>query len=157
MKYEKKGDQLVRKGKLRQALEKYEISEKLDPNRAEIYQKLIDTLNQMDVSWTEADFNRSMNWTLREQELKNPELKQIYEKFSAEYQAVQKLIRQLMLAPPGDAENQLIQAIIEYGEKAHLPLLDFLLSLKKMGGSPLEPEAKENSSDFSLSDPTEEL
>jgi tetratricopeptide (TPR) repeat protein len=129
--YEKKGDKLLEKGKTRKALIQYQKSEALDPERPEIYQKLVDTLNQLEDSWSEQDFSNSMAWTMRQQELQNPAIILEYQKLSPEYSEVQKLVQRLLLEPEEAMETQLIQEILAYGEKAPLPLLHFLISLKK--------------------------
>jgi len=132
LKLEKKGDLLFNKGKFQKALKKYQKSESLNPDRPEIYKKLTETFNQMDVDWTEEDFNESMTWTIRQQELENPEVRQVYEKFSTEYQAVTKLVQQLMVSPDSNTETKLKDKILTFDKEALLPLLDFLLSIKQL-------------------------
>ena len=143
LRLEKKGDRLHAKGKLDKALQFYEKSEKYDPERPEIYKKLIQTLEELDQEWSQEDFDRSMTWTMRQQELEHPEIKQVHEKFTDEYHAVQKLVQKLMIIPGPEEEVKIISEIISYGEKAHLPVLDFILSIKKVAQAPVgenEPE-----------------
>jgi tetratricopeptide (TPR) repeat protein len=141
-KLEKKGDELFKKGKFEKALQQYRESEKLDPERAEIYQKLSQTLEKVGREWTQEDFEESMSWTMRQQELEHPEIKWVHEKFTTDYQAVQKLVQQLMLLQDTELEQQIITQILSFEAKATLPLLDFLVSLKTMAhkapASPVE-------------------
>lgn len=145
LKHESKGDKLAAKGKFRQAIEEYQKSEMLNPDRAEIYEKLVETLNQFEHEWSEQDFSNSMTWTMRRQEILNPGMKLVHETFSVEYIEVQKLIQRLMLALGPDVENRLVDEILSYGERANLPMLHFLLSLKAVAGAPPPPEGASDS------------
>ena len=142
-KLEQKGDQLFKKEKFEKALEQYREAEKLDPDRPEIYQKLSLALEKSGREWTQEDFEESMSWTMRQQELEHPELKWVYQKFTTDYQAVQKLVQQLMLLQDQELEQQIISQILSFEDKATLPLLDFLISLKTMAHKPQEPPAEE--------------
>ncbi len=131
LKLEKKGDKLVSKGKFREALIAYQESEQNFSEREEIYQKLIETLNKIEDEWSEEDFSASVTWTMRQQELQNPKIKRVHEQFSLEFQEVQKLAQQLMIATEKDMEEDLIDKIINYQEKATLPLIHFILTFKE--------------------------
>lgn len=137
---EKKGDRCIAKGKIDQALKYYEKSEKYDADRPGIYQKLIDTFEKVEKEWTQEDFDRTMSWTMRQQELEHPEIKQIHEKFTQEYQAVQKLLQKLMITEIPEEEIQIVTEILTFGEKAPQPILDFILSIKK--ATLIPPEEK---------------
>ncbi|MDX1387466.1 MAG: tetratricopeptide repeat protein, partial [bacterium] len=76
-KLEKKADRLVQKGKFQKALKLYRKSESLDPDRPQIYQKLHETFQKIEREWTQEDFELSMTWTMRQQELEHPEIKQV--------------------------------------------------------------------------------
>ena len=106
------------------------------------------------MEWTENDFEDSMTWTMRQQELENPEILQVYEKFSKEYQEVQKLVQTLMLSAEPQEEGKIIHQILEYREKASLPILHFLLSVKKASSPSAGQESNE---DQPLTDPVEDL
>lgn len=130
LKFEAKGDKLVAKQKFRQAIEAYQKSESFNQDRAEIYEKLVDTLNRFEHEWNEEDFSKSMTWTMRHQEILNPQMKLVHETFSFEYKEVQKLIQRLMLAMGPELENQIIDEILSHGQQGILPMLHFLLSIK---------------------------
>jgi hypothetical protein len=132
-KHESKGDKLAGKGKIKDAVAEYRKSEGLDPGRVEIYDKLIETQNRLkEEDWHEEDFADSMSWAMRRQELLNPRLRLVHETFSLEYREVTQLIQRLMAAPGEEQESDLIEKILAYGERANLPLLHFMLSIKSM-------------------------
>jgi tetratricopeptide (TPR) repeat protein len=131
-KLEQRGDQLFQKDKFEKALHQYRESAKFDPDRPEIYQKLATTLEKTGREWTQEDFEESMGWTMRQQELENPDIKWVHQKFTPEYQAVQKLVQQLMLLENPEAEQPIISQILSFEDKAALPVLDFLLAMKNL-------------------------
>lgn len=141
-KLEKKGDRFFQKEKFEKALQYYRKSQKWDPNQPQIYQKLTESKGKIDKEWTQEDFEESMDWTMKQQELEHPEIKIVHQKFTQEYQAVQKLVQQLMLVPTADEEQQIITQILEYEEKAPLAVLDFLVSIKTLAhrGPPQPPD-----------------
>ena len=143
LKLEAKGDKLVGKGKYREAMGEYRKSETLNPERTEIYDKLIETQAQVPESeWVEEDFANSMSWAMRRQELQNPQLRLVHETFSLEYREVHQLLQRLMTALGEDQENAIIEKILQYGERAGLPMLHFLLSIKAFARqNPEGPEA----------------
>lgn len=130
LRLQNKGDKFFQNEKFERALEFYRKSQKWNPERPEIYRKLNSTLEKIDREWSQEDFEESLSWTMRQQELENPELKWVYQKFSVEYQNIHKLLRQLMLINNPEEEQKILVQILEYEEKAALPLLDFLLSMK---------------------------
>lgn len=139
-KLEKKGDRLLAKGKFQKAHQYYRKSEALDQERPEIYQKLHDSFQKIDQEWTQEDFEQDMAWTMRQQELENPEIKGVIERFSPEYQEVEQLIQKLMVPSDEKFEAEIVEQIIAYGDAAHRPMIDFLLTLKKMSLEPTPPE-----------------
>ncbi|HEX5033280.1 MAG TPA: hypothetical protein VFW62_02255 [bacterium] len=139
-KHESKGDKLAGKGKFKEAVAEYRKSEGFDPARVEIYDKLIETQNRInEEDWHEEDFADSMSWTMRRQELLNPRMRLVHETFSTEYREVTRLIQTLMAAPDEELESQIIDSILTYGEKAGLPLIHFMLSIKSMALKSDEP------------------
>jgi tetratricopeptide (TPR) repeat protein len=154
LKLEKKGDKLLEKGKFRKALAQYQKSEALNPERKEIYEKMNKALSGFEHEWSEEDFSNSMGWAMKLQELQNPQMKRVHEKFSAEYHEVQKLVQRLMVAVDAELELQLVEKIIAYGDKAHLPVLDYLLSIKALASRPSEAQ---ESPDQTSPDPVQDL
>lgn len=132
LKHESKGDKLFSKDKFRQALEEYRKSEALNPDRLQIYEKLIETHRRFEHEWVEEDFSNSLTWTMRYQELQNPDLKWVHDTFTPEYQEVQKLLQALMINPDPQMEPEIIRKILSFGEKAALPLIHCILSIKKL-------------------------
>jgi hypothetical protein len=137
LKHEAKGDKLFGKEKYREALKEYQKSETFDPSRPEIYEKLIETHGRYQHEWVEQDFSDSLSWTMRRQELQNPQIKWVHETFTPEYQEIQKLIQGLMAAMDPEREGALTTKILDFGPKAVLPLVHFLLSLKALAHSGL--------------------
>jgi len=142
-KLEKKGDQYLAKGKFQKAHDCFRKSESLDPTRPGIYEKLHQSFQEIDREWTQEDFEISMEWTMRQQELEHPEIKGVLERFSPEYQAVEQLIQSLMSTFDPETEEETIEKIISYGDAAHRPLIDFLLALKKMSASESVPPTEQ--------------
>lgn len=132
LQHESKGDDLVRQGKFREAVAEYKKSEALNPERPEIYEKLIETHAHHEAEWSEEDFSDSMTWTMRRQELQNPRLRLVHETFSVEYREIHRLLQSLMMAGGEEQENQCLEKILEYGETAVVPMLHFLLSIKSL-------------------------
>lgn len=142
-KLEKKGDRLAARGKFQKALKFYQKSEVLAPDRPEIYQKLHETFQKIDREWTQEDFEISMTWTMRQQELEHPEVKQVYEKFTPEYQEAQRLFQRLMISQDQEEEARIITEILEFGETGQMAAIDFILSIKKIAQGPPAPEPPE--------------
>ncbi len=143
LKFESKGDKLVGKKKFREALKEYEKSESLNPERVEIYDKLISTHSLFEHEWREEDFSNSMSWTMRRQELQNPQIRLVHQTFSVEYREIQKLLQVLMTAADPDTENRLIERILGFGEQANLPMLHLILQVKALATEQLETPPSE--------------
>ncbi|MDO8519508.1 MAG: hypothetical protein Q7T11_05035 [Deltaproteobacteria bacterium] len=74
---EQKGDAQFRKKKFREALKHYRKAATRKPNEPVLYGKLVKTLDQIKGDWTEKEFAESLDWTMKEQELKHPEARRI--------------------------------------------------------------------------------
>ncbi|GEM_PF-6211213 len=81
--------------------------------------------------WTEEQFVESLDLVMKEQESKNPEIKEVHEKLSPEYQQIKQLVAQMLMMEP-ETRDPLLQKIKSCKEKAVLPLLDTLLALDAM-------------------------
>ncbi len=127
---EKKGDELMDRGKFTEAFKQYQKAEALNPERSEIYRKLQETFEKLDRDWSEEDFSLSLSWTLRQQQLENPELLQVYEKFTPEYKTIHAMAQRLLVIPSGPIEDELKNEIFAFGDKATLPLLNLILEIK---------------------------
>ena len=132
LRLEKKGDQFFDRGKFAEAFKYYQRAEALNTERPEIYRKLQETFERLDQDWSEEDFSLSMSWTLRQQQLENPGLIQVYEKFSPEYKMIYATAQRLLVTPPGPLEDELKNELFALGDKATLPLLDLILEIKKI-------------------------
>lgn len=128
---EKKGDRLFAKEKFSKAFQTYEKSWEWDSERPSIYPKLIESFEKLDREWTQEDFELTLSWTMRQQELENPEIKHVHEKFTPEYQEVQKLIQQFLVSPTDVESQALREKILANHELATSALLDFLQRIKE--------------------------
>lgn len=148
LKHEEKGDQLAAKENFREALAEYIASESLDPTRPEIYEKLIETHKRFEHEWVEQDFTDSLTWTMRKQELLNPQIRWVHETFTVEYQEVKTLIQGLLAAMDPETEVRYMEKILAHGDKAVLPLLHFALSVKSVAQNAPLPETGPEANDL---------
>ena len=74
---EEKGDKSFKKGEFKAALKHYRKAAAENPGNAAIYGKLVMALGKIDTKWTKKDFVESLDWTMKEQELRHPETRRI--------------------------------------------------------------------------------
>ncbi|MBI4412132.1 MAG: hypothetical protein HY541_06590 [Deltaproteobacteria bacterium] len=72
---EAKGDKAFSKKKFKKALSHYRQAQKLNPDNLGIYDKLVEAHRKGTKEWTREDFSLSLEWTMKKQELENPDLK----------------------------------------------------------------------------------
>src|SRR3990167_7012164 len=126
-KLEKKGDQHREKKEYKKAMKAYRDALEANSENSSIYEKLLEMQSALELDWDEKDFLETMDWTMKKQELENPQIKNLHESLTGEYQKIKRLIAQMIGSPP-DQRDRLIQQIKEFKEKAVLPLLDTLLA-----------------------------
>jgi uncharacterized ubiquitin-like protein YukD len=131
-KHEEKGDGQRQKGNAKKALEQYKLSIEEDPENLELYDKLIEAHDEIKKDWGEEDFADHLSWMMKKQELENPVLTYVHERLSPEYESIRDLIIKLFQAEDVDQEEELMQHIIEFDTRAILPLIDFILNVKKI-------------------------
>ncbi len=95
--------------------------------------------------WTEEEFVESLDRVMREQESAHPEIIELHEKLSPEYQQIKQLIAQMLMSEPA-LRDPLLQKIKSFQGKAVQPLLDILLSLDALSRGILSQEPEESSS-----------
>ncbi|OGP13748.1 MAG: hypothetical protein A3I75_01990 [Deltaproteobacteria bacterium RIFCSPLOWO2_02_FULL_50_16] len=132
--YKSKGEKLYKKGHLKKALEQYKLSHELSPDDIGIYDKLMEIHQKIEKKWDEDDFADHLYWTMKKQELENPSLAHTHERLTPEYEAVRKTVTKLLREESEEMEEKMINQIVEYKEKAVLPLIDFILQIKKIKG-----------------------
>lgn len=130
---EQKGDRFFQKGKFKKALQSYRMVQKENPDYLPVYDKLIETHQKTKEEWTDGDFSESLFWTMKKQELENPGLKRLHARLEPEWIEISKLIQQMMQAGDENEETALVEKIVGHGTKALYPLIEFLLSFKKLG------------------------
>ena len=86
--------------------------------------------------WTESDFVKHLSSIMKRQELENPELGYVHERLAPEYEAIRTLIENLLHVESDAEETEMIKKIKAHRNKALLPLIDFILQLKKMKNEP---------------------
>lgn len=126
-----KGDELKKNGMFKQALKKYKNAQELDPERVEIYDKLIATHEEATKEWSEQDMAESVGWVMQKQELRNPAVKLLHERLSPQFDAVSKKITDLILSPTEEDEYRIIEDIKGFGTDAIYPLIFTLLQIKR--------------------------
>ena len=78
----------------------------------------------------EREFVRSVWKVMENQVKKNPTLKVLHERLSPEFQKVSDL-SQKFLESQGLSQEKILHEILSFGEKALLPVLEFLREMKK--------------------------
>lgn len=131
---EEAGDKLAGEGRLGDALDAYRHAERLNPNRGEIYVKLIDTHERLKASAPEAfaedDMADLLTWTMRAQELATPRLRYLHRYLSGEDKTIHRLLQRLMATEDDQEEGYLLEQIEAQGVQAVQALLYFFVSLK---------------------------
>lgn len=130
---EEKGDKYLKKKNFKKALQNYRKVLELDENYLPVYDKLIEAHTKIKSEWSDADFSDSLSWTMKKQELENPQVKRIHAQLEPEWKEVFKLIQQLMAAKDEKSETDCVEKIAVCRDKAVYPLIEVLLSFKKLG------------------------
>ncbi|MBU4484248.1 hypothetical protein KKA47_02375 [bacterium] len=129
-KLEAKGDNLFNKGKHKRALKKYKKALKYNSECSSLYEKLIQAQDQVGGEWGKEEFSESLDWLMKKQEIENPNLKQVHERLTPEWELVSDLIIKLINVKNMEDQDKLIRKIRDFGEAAVQPLIDFILSMK---------------------------
>lgn len=127
-----KAKQLIEKNQFAKATVQLEKVFKFNPDQSNALSLIIELLNKYSVHWKQEEFTLSMECSMQLQEIANPAIKSVHATFSVEYQSVLKLAERLFLASNEALEKQLCQEITKYGNQALFPLINFILSLKRI-------------------------
>lgn len=125
-----RGNKFLAKGKLKQALKEFEMAMELDPERADIYDKLISTHKNMDIEWDEYDIAKSLSWEMKKQEIDNPNLKYTHAQLQPQWKKITNKIQLLINECDDKKEAALIEEIHDYSTDAIYPLIHTLLQIK---------------------------
>ncbi len=127
-----KAKQYFQKKQFAKATAQLEKVFKMGQEQSETLSLIIELLNKYSEHWEQEEFTLSMECSMQLQEIENPNLKSVHATFSVEYQNVFKLAERLFLASNETLERQLSQEITKYGNHAIFPLINFILSLKRI-------------------------
>lgn len=134
------GDSLAKKGKFKQALKKYRQAKECDPERADIYDRLISAHDKSTKNWTEEDVAESVGYAMKKQEVENPGIKYLHERLTPEWNEIAEKIAHLISCENEEEEIKLIGEIKSYETAAIYPLIYTLLQIKKGASSRGETE-----------------
>ena len=129
--HEAKGDALMAKGKLAKALKQYRKALEHDPNRTSIYDKLIQTRDQIPGEWEVEDFAESVSWAMQKQEQQHPPIRQVHARFTPEWEAATDLTMKILAEPDKETKDGLIEKLVAMGEIATRATIGLLLDFKE--------------------------
>jgi tetratricopeptide (TPR) repeat protein len=130
-KLENKGDKLLEKKKYKKALHAFEEALQFNSQSSDLLDKLIETHEHSTEEWKLEDFTKQLSWTMKKQEIENPRLGRLHERLSPEFETITKLILEFAKAPTEELEEEFIDKVLQYGDKALVPLIEFIRLLKR--------------------------
>lgn len=83
--------------------------------------------------WTQSQFVESLTRVMKKQEEENPRLKRVHAKMDAGWGEIISLVKDMMNTSDESREDELVEQIANRGKKALYPLIEFLLSFKRLG------------------------
>ncbi len=129
---EYKADKLFAKNDFRKAYLNYKKAACLNETRGEVFEKLLNTMEQFKEQWSEEDFVENIYWTMKLKELKDPTFKRLHFRTEPEFETVTSLIQSMLKAQDQNAETEAVEAIVAHGDKALYPLIDYLITFKNL-------------------------
>lgn len=127
--HESKGDKLISKGKINEALKEYKKSLNALPT-PEILDKLTDAKHSIKGEWKKDDFAESLFWTMQKQELIHPPIKQVHARLTPEWKKATKYAMQMLFTDDEKSRSDIIEKLVQMGEIATRALIGVLLDLK---------------------------
>lgn len=140
-KLEAKGDKLFAKGKYKKALEKFKKALEYDPDRTNLYDKLMQAHDQTSKEWEVGDFIDSVEWAMKKQEGENPAIKKVYAKLAPEWDEAKSLLLQIISASDENEIELFTKKLCSFGELGTRAAIDMLLDIKNAAGKSDEGEA----------------
>lgn len=131
--HETKGDSLMAKGKAEAALKEYKKATRELPT-PEIYDKMHAAKDALTLKWDKEDFVESLTWTMQQQELIHPPIKQVHARLTPEWKTATDHAMQILLIDDDEKLGKVIEEMVEMGEIATRALIGILLNLKKSTG-----------------------
>ena len=126
-----KGDKLIEKGKFKRALKKFKKALKFDPDRAELYDRLVNAHEQATEDWAEKDVAESVLWVMKKQEIENPAIKMTHAKLEPEWKEIAQKIKLLLVCDNKEDEGKIIEMIVSYGTDSIYPLIDTIIQIRE--------------------------
>lgn len=143
-KLEAKADDLLGKGKIRKAIEKYREALDLDPTRKILYDKFMKAHDEMPDDWKMEDFVESVNCAMKLQEQENPPIKQVHAMLSPEWNGAYNLALKI-LAIEDEGESKLaVEELVGMGEIGTRAAVSLLLKLRSSAKNADEDKAEED-------------
>lgn len=127
------GDQYFNREKFKKAMNCYRKAVGLDPEHLPLYEKLIQTQTKLGKELNDEEFAESLGWTMKKQELENPGMKRVHAQLEPEWNEIVELIKQMMNETDEMKETHWVEKIADYGTLSVYPLIEILLSFKKLG------------------------
>lgn len=143
-KIEAKADDLIKKGKVEKAIEKYKEALGFDPTRSVLYDKLIKARDGMPDDWKIEDFVESVDWAMKQQEQENPPIKQVHAMLSPEWNDAYKLAIKILATQDEDESKQAVEELVGLGEIGTRAAIALLLKLRSSAEKSDEDKAEDN-------------
>ncbi|HPW45801.1 MAG TPA: hypothetical protein PKU96_05470 [bacterium] len=141
-KLEAKGDKLLAKGKFKKALKKFKEAMEFNPNRVELYDKLVQTRDGLDEDWKMDDFVESVNWMMKKQEIETPQIKHVYAQLSPEWNEA-RMVAISLLEATEDEIPRIIEKMVSLGEIGTRAAASVLTDFRKIAKSNSEESTEE--------------
>lgn len=142
----KKADSLFARSQFRKAYEHYKKSIFFNADQPEVYKKLLDVMDKFHDDWEENDFVENVYWAMRHKEHIDPTFKRIHFRNEPEFKEVTNLIQTMLKAKDPQDETKAVEEIVEYGEIALYPLIEYILTFKNINQI-LKKKSDESQSD----------
>ncbi len=130
-KLEAAGDKLAKKGNFKKALKRYEEASKADPERAGLYDKMVDAHERSKGEWSREDFVESLTWTMKKQEIEEPAIRQLHAKLAPEWKRTVEMAMKLLDASEDEKLGPLIERYVATGEVGTRVLIELLRMVKQ--------------------------
>ncbi|MFH1654499.1 MAG: tetratricopeptide repeat protein [Pseudomonadota bacterium] len=127
---QQKGDEAFAKEKWQAAIKHYKKAIELAPENKELYEKIIKSKELTSHDWKKEDLVDIVSWTMEQQELLEPEIKQVHAKFSENWEEAASLATKLLICSQSE-ESEIIEKLVSLGEIGTRAAVDVLCAFKK--------------------------
>jgi len=140
---EEKADKLLEKNKDEKAFELYKEALDYNPERIELYDKIISLHEKYTDNWTEDDFAYNLSLSMSKQEIIDPAYKRIHARVTPEFAQIVGIIKKMLGSTNRDNETKFVEEIVSHGEASIYPLIDFLIGFKQAGEKKAKAKKKD--------------